>query len=63
MPAWEAIETQLGLLYKELESISSLHGKTECLYMFGVTQTELGDIMNRTRACEEGVERYRMTNP
>lgn len=46
-----------------LAPIDSPHGRVEFVQAFGITQTELDGLLNKTRTCKDIIEFHRRTNP
>ncbi len=46
-----------------LKALDTPHGHVDFIQAFGLTQSELESIMNKTKTCEEIIEHHRSTNP
>jgi len=53
----------LGFLFDpQLDPIDTPHGRVEFVQAFGLTQSELDALSNKTKTCEEIIDTHRQTN-
>ncbi len=47
----------------KLQALETPHGHVDFIQAFGITQSELNSLMNKTKKCEEIIELHRKSNP
>ncbi len=47
----------------KLQAVETPHGHVDFIQAFGLTQSELDSLMNKSRKCEEIIEQHRKSNP